>query len=52
MANRDIDASDPALAQAWKDMSDQKSPNNWVLFKLESTTRSLAQHSAAQHSAA
>ena len=29
MANRDIDASDPALAQAWKEMSDQKSENNW-----------------------
>ena len=29
MSNRDIDASDPALAQAWKEMSDQKSENNW-----------------------
>jgi len=35
MSNRDIDASDPALVQAWKDMSNQKSENNWCLFKLE-----------------
>jgi len=42
MANRDIDASDPALAQAWKDMSDQKSENNWVLFVLKDKTVSVA----------
>jgi len=42
MANRDIDASDPALAQAWKDMSDQKSENNWCLFKLENKIVGLA----------
>ena len=46
MSNRDIDASDPALAQAWKEMSDQKSENNWCLFKLESRTRST-QHTRA-----
>jgi len=42
MANRDIDASDPALAQAWKEMSDQKSENNWCLFRLESKILKLA----------
>ena len=42
MANRDIDASDPALAQAWKDMSDQKSENNWCLFVLKGKVLSLA----------
>jgi len=42
MANRDIDASDPALPQAWKEMSDQKSENNWCLFKLENKVLRLA----------
>lgn len=42
MANRDIDASDPALVQAWKEMSDQKSENNWCLFRLESKKLVLA----------
>jgi len=42
MSSRDIDASDPALAQAWKEMSDQKSENNWCLFKLENKILSLA----------
>lgn len=42
MANRDIDASDPALAQAWKEMSDQKSENNWCLFRLENKLLKLA----------
>jgi len=42
MSSRDIDASDPALAQAWKEMSDQKSENNWCLFVLKDKTLSLA----------
>jgi len=28
----DIDASDPKLAQAWHEMSDNKSANNWLLL--------------------
>ncbi len=44
MATKDIDASDPALAQAWKDMSDQKSENNWCLFVLKNKVLSVAGH--------
>lgn len=40
--SRDVDASDPALAQAWKEMSDQKSENNWCLFVLQDKKLSLA----------
>jgi len=42
MSNKDIDASDPALVESWKAMSDQKSENNWCLFKLQNNVLSLA----------
>jgi hypothetical protein len=42
MANRDIDASDPALTESWKAMSDQKSENNWTLFVLKDKVLSVA----------
>jgi len=42
MSHRDIDASDPALTKAWKDMSEQKSDNNWCLFVLIDKILSLA----------
>jgi len=42
MANKDVDASDPALEQSWKDMSDQKSENNWCLFVLKDKKLSVS----------
>jgi len=33
--SRDLDVSDPALAQAWKEVTDQKSQDNWVLFEIQ-----------------
>ena len=55
MSNRDIDASDPALAQAWKEMSDQKSENNWHTHSSHrhaahrnNTTALICHHPSAQ----
>jgi len=31
MAAKPLDITDPSLAAAWKDMSEQKSANNWLL---------------------
>jgi len=42
MATKDIDASDPALAEAWKAMSDQKSENNYCLFVLKDKVLSVS----------
>jgi len=42
MANRDIDASSPALVDAWNSVSDQKGENNWVLFSLKGKTLEVA----------
>lgn len=42
MATRDIDATDPALADSWRAISDQKSENNWTLFILRDKVLSVA----------
>jgi len=42
MSTKDIDASDSSLGEAWKAMSDQKSENNWCLFKLDNKILSVA----------
>jgi len=42
MSTKDIDASDPSLAEAWKSMSDQKSENNYCLFVLKEKVLSVA----------
>jgi len=40
--SKDVDASDPALAESWKNMSEQKSENNWCLFVLKDKVLSVA----------
>jgi hypothetical protein len=42
MSTKDIDATDPALSEAWKNMSEQKSENNWCLFVLKEKVLSVA----------
>jgi hypothetical protein len=36
-----IDASDPKLAEAWKDCTNDKSPTNWILFGFKPNTEIL-----------
>jgi len=40
--SRPLDVSDPSIASAWKDMSDQKSTNNFLLTQVDNGVVTLA----------